>query len=178
MVDKRPPSEEVHKNQEELLKLIEDKEKKGKNITNEVIEELALLLQNAPKQEEQQGGLFGLLGFTPETKSLAIERATLQTSIKKKLAREAKLFGTVGKSTAAEQLKRAGNQINVEESSQISTVAAKALQAFGDEVKLSGAISNLLNDGARNLASGKLSKKEEDKLYDDILTQLRKTYLF
>ena len=178
IVSKLPPSEKAHNDQEELLKLIEDREKKGKNITNEVVEELALLLQNAPTQEEEQGGLFGLLGFAPESKSLAIERATLQTGIKKRLSQEAKLFGTVGKSKAAKQLEKAGNQINVEESSQISTVAAKALQAFGDEVKLSGAIGNLLNDAAQKLASGNLPKKEEDKLYDEILTRLRKTYLF
>ena len=178
IVAKLPPSEKAHNDQEELLKLIEDREKKGKNITNEVVEELALLLQNAPTQEEEQGGLFGLLGFAPESKSLAIERATLQTGIKKRLSQEAKLFGTVGKSKAAKQLEKAGNQINVEESSQISTVAAKALQAFGDEVKLSGAIGNLLNDAAQKLASGNLPKKEEDKLYDEILTRLRKTYLF
>lgn len=178
IVSKLPPSEKAHNDQEELLKLIEDREKKGKNITNEVVEELALLLQNAPTQEEEQGGLFGLLGFAPESKSLAIERATLQTGIKKRLSQEAKLFGTVGKSKAAKQLEKAGNQINVEESSQISTVAAKALQAFGDEVKLSGAIGNLLNDAAQKLASGNLPKKEEDKLYDEILTSLRKTYLF
>ena len=177
-VNKRPPTKEVHNSQEDLLKLVENKEKTGRNITNEVIEELAILVQNAPKKEEEQGGLLGLLGFAPEVKSLAIERATLQASIKKRLAREAKLFGTVGKSTAAEQLKRAGNQINVEESSQTSAIARKALQAFGDEVKLSGVVNNLLNDGADKLASGKLSKKEEDKLYDDILARLRKTYLF
>ncbi|WP_333232643.1 hypothetical protein, partial [Microcoleus sp. Pol12B5] len=74
IVAKLPPSDKAHNDQEELLKLIEDREKKGKNITNEVVEELALLLQNAPTQQEEQGGLFGLLGFAPESKSLAIER--------------------------------------------------------------------------------------------------------
>lgn len=178
VVNKLPPSEKAHQDQEELLKLIEDREKKGKNITNEVVEELALLLQNAPTQEEEQGGLFGLLGFTPKTKSLAIERATLQAGIKKRLSQEAKLFGTVGKSKAAKQLEKAGNQINIEESSQVSTIATKALQAFSEEVKLSGSVGNLLNDAAQKLASGNLSKKEEDKLYDEILAKLRKTYLF
>ena len=152
--------------------------KKGKNITNEVIEELALVFQNAPTHQEEQGGLLGLLGYTPETKSLAIERATLQASVKKRLSQEAKLFGVVGKSKAAKQLEKAGNQINVEESSQVSTTASKALHSFGEEAKLSGTVSNLLNAAATKMADGTLSKQAEDKLYDEILASLRKTYLF
>ena len=173
-----PPSEKAYQQQEELLQLVEDREKKGKNITNEVIEELALVLQNAPTHQEEQGGLLGLLGYTPETKSLAIERATLQASVKKRLSQEAKLFGVVGKSKAAKQLEKAGNQINVEESSQVSTTASKALHSFGEEAKLSGTVSNLLNAAATKMADGTLSKQAEDKLYDEILASLRKTYLF
>jgi hypothetical protein len=173
-----PPSEIAYQRQEELLQMIEEREKKGKNITNEVIEELAVVLQNAPTHQEEQGGLLGLLGYTPQTRSLAIERATLQAGIKKRLSQEAKLFGTVGKSKAAQQLEKAGNLINVEESSQTSVTASKALRSFGEEAKLVGSVSNLLNAAATKMADGTLSKQGEDKLYDEILASLRKTYFF
>ena len=113
-----------HKQQQELVDLIEKEEKKGKRITNDTINELTDMVTDAPKIEQQQGGLLGMLGYSPESRSLAIEKAQLQASIKKQLTREKKLFGTVGKSRAASELKKAGNKINVEESAEISDTAA------------------------------------------------------
>lgn len=167
-----------HKQQQELLDLVEKEEKKGKRITNDTINELTDMVVDAPKVESSQGGLLGMLGFAPESRSLAIEKAQLQSSIKKQLTREKKLFGTVGKSRAASELKKAGNQINVEESAEISDTASKALDAFDKEKNLSGSVSNSINRGAGRIAAGESAKSVEREIYQEVLDELQKTYRF
>lgn len=167
-----------YKQQQELINLIEKEEKRGRKINNDTISELADMVTGAPSKQEEQGGLLDLLGFTPETRSLALEKAQLQASIKKQLSREKKLFGTVGKSRAADELAKAGNKINVQESAEISDTAAKALEAFDKEKALSGATSRALNRGSERLANGENPKKVEREIYDEILIELQKTYRF
>ncbi|MCC5616376.1 hypothetical protein LC605_15115 [Nostoc sp. CHAB 5836] len=167
-----------HKQQQELVDLIEKEEKRGKKINNDTIQELTDMVIGAPKIQQSQGGLFDLLGFTPETRSLAVEKAQLQAGIKRQLSREKKLFGTVGKSRAAEDLAKAGNQINVEGSAEISETASKALDAFDKEKNLSGATSSAINRAAERIANGENLKKVEKEAYDEILASLQKTYKF
>ncbi|MGL5876758.1 MAG: hypothetical protein ACRC2V_03080, partial [Xenococcaceae cyanobacterium] len=165
--------------QEELVKLIDREEKRGKKITNETVAELADMVTTTPTvKEESGGGLFDLLGFTPTERSTAIEKAQLQASIKRQLSREKKLFGTVGKSRAASELERGDNRINVEKSAELSEDATKALTAFEQEKNLSGSVSRLLNDGATRLANGENVKKVEKELYERIFEELSKTYKF
>ena len=59
-----------HKQQQELLDLVEKEEKKkGKRITNDTINELTDMVVDAPKVESSQGGLLGMLGFSaPESR--------------------------------------------------------------------------------------------------------------
>ncbi|ACC81155.1 hypothetical protein Npun_R2601 [Nostoc punctiforme PCC 73102] len=167
-----------HKQQQELVDLIEKEEKRGKKINNDTIQELTDMVVGAPKVQESQGGLFDLLGFSPETRSLAVEKAQIQASIKRQLAREKKLFGTVGRSRAAEDLAKAGNQINVAESAEISETASKALDAFDKEKNLSGATSTAINRASERIANGENPKKVEKEVYDEVLASLQHTYKF
>lgn len=167
-----------HKQQQELIDLIEKEEKRGRKINNDTIAELTDMVVGAPKITESQGGLFDLLGFSPETRSLAVEKAQLQASIKRQLSREKKLFGVVGKSKAAQDLAKAGNQINVEESAQISDTAAKALDSFDKEKNLSGEVSRSINEAAERIANGENAKKVEKETYERVLASLQKTYKF
>ncbi|NJN10033.1 MAG: hypothetical protein HC815_19390 [Richelia sp. RM1_1_1] len=167
-----------HKQQQELINLIEKEEKKGKKINSDTINELTDMVTGSPKVEEQQGGLLGMLGFSPESRSLAIEKAQLQANIKKQLTREKKLFGTVGKSRAASELEKAGNKINIEESAQISATAAKALDAFDKEKNLSGKVSSAINKGSERIAAGESMNLVEREIYQEVLDELSKTYRF
>lgn len=167
-----------HKQQQELVDLIEKEEKKGKKITNDTIKELTDLIITAPTVANDQGGLFGLLGFEPESRSLAIEKAQVQANIKRQLSREKKLFGIVGKSKAAQDLEKAGNKIDVEKSSEISDIASKALIAFDQEKGLSGRVSDLINSAAKRVADGESRSKVEKETYRDIVDHLKKTYKF
>jgi hypothetical protein len=168
-----------HRQQQDLLEVVEKEEKKGKKITNDTIEELSDMVTNAPTITESQGGLFDLLGFSPESRSLAIEKAQIQSAIKRQLQREKRLFSTVGKSKAASDLAKAGNKINVEESSEIADIAEKALGAFDQEKMLTGKVSTLLNQAAEKLANNqKGSAKIIKEVYEQVLDELQKTYRF
>ena len=168
-----------HRQQQDLLELVEKEEKKGKKITNDTIEELSDMVTNAPTVTESQGGLFDLLGFSPESRSLAIEKAQIQSAIKRQLQREKRLFSTVGKSKAASDLAKAGNKINVEESSEIADIAEKALGAFDQEKMLTGKVSTLLNQAAEKIAGNpKGSAKIIKEVYEQVLDELQKTYRF
>lgn len=167
-----------HKQQQELVDMIEKEEKKGKKITNDTIKELTDMITTAPTVTSDQGGLFGLLGFEPESRSLAIEKAQVQANLKRQLSREKKLFGIVGKSKAAQDLEKAGNKIDVEKSSEISDTASKALVAFDQEKGLSGKVSDLVNSAAKRIADGESRSKVEKETYRDIVDHLKKTYKF
>ena len=168
-----------HRQQQDLLELVEKEEKRGKKVTNDTIEELSDMVTNAPSKTESQGGLLDLLGFTPETRSLALEKAQVQSAIKRQLSRDKRLFSTVGKSKAAQDLEKAGNKINVEESNEIADIAGKALNAFDQEKMLTGKVSTLLNQAAERLAG---NSKGQDKIiketYEQVLDELQKTYRF
>ncbi|MEH2135438.1 hypothetical protein [Nostoc sp.] len=161
--------------QSDLVKLIEDHEKKGKKVTNDTISELADDVNAAPTKEEG-GGLLGLLGFEPNQRSLAIEKAEVQSDIKRRLSREKKLFGVVSKSTAAKQLEKAGNKIDIEGSKQTSQSADLALRVFDQEKTYTGAISTALNKAAGRIADGENPKKVKDETYAEILKQIQETY--
>lgn len=167
-----------HKQQQELVEMLEKEEKKGRKITNETIKELTDMITSAPTVESDQGGLFGLLGFEPESRSLALEKAQIQANLKRQLSKEKKLFGTVGKSKAASDLEKAGNKINVDASSQIAETASKALDAFDQEKSLSGEVSKLINDAAKRIADGESRARVEKEIYSQVVNSLKKTYKF
>ncbi|ARV58062.1 hypothetical protein BZZ01_04915 [Nostocales cyanobacterium HT-58-2] len=162
------------KQQSELLELVEKQEKKGRKITNDTIKELAEMVNAAPKKQEEEGGLLGLLGFSPEQRSLALEKAEIQSEIKRRLSREKKLFGTVGKSSAAKDLERAGNQIDVGASKEVSEQADIALRVFDEEKNFTGSVSDALNRAAERIADGENSKKVKDEVYAEILAEIQK----
>jgi hypothetical protein len=157
-----------HKEQSELVDLINKQEKKGKRITNEGISELTDMISNAPKKQEA-GGLLGMLGFTPEARSLAVEKAEIQAHIKRQLSTDKKLFGTVGRGRNAAKLERGGNKIDSEQSSAISADADRALRVFDREKRYSGKTADAINSAALRIANGEKSAKVKDDVYREVL---------
>ena len=111
------------------------------------------MTSTAPKQQES-GNLLTLLGFDPEERSLALEKAQISASIKRQLNKDKKLFGTVGKSRAADELSKAGNKINIEESAAVSQSASTTATLFEKKKFEAGEIDNILNRSAERLANG------------------------
>jgi superfamily II DNA helicase RecQ len=151
--------------QRSLAKLVDNRSKRNE-ITNSVLRELVDTARSSATQSQVTMTLFG----AEEVKnSLALEKAQLQAGIKRRLAKEKKLFGTVGRATSAESLSRAGNQINVEGSKAVSDKAAIALNTFDRMKNLKGDVSDRINEAARRIADGESARTVEADLYKEIL---------
>jgi phage gp29-like protein len=160
-----------HQQQRSLVNLIEQQSKKRRNITNEVVRELADSVRSATQRTETQ---FDLFGATQLVQDNAMERAVLTASVRQRLSREKKLFGTVGKSKAAADLERAGNVIDVLSSQKLSREAALTLGIFDQLKHLSGPVNTALNRAADRMLAGESAKRVQDDLYQEITTELPK----
>ena len=152
--------------QRALVDLINSKEKSGRRLTNETVRELTDVVKSSVTQTQTQ---FDLFGASEVQKNLAIEKAQLQSNIRQRLGREKRLFGTVAKSTAAEELARAGNQIDVNRSGEIASTAGATLAVFDQLKNMSGPISKRINDATEAIAEGANRKVVERQLYEDIV---------
>jgi len=142
-----------------------EKESKRRNLSDSFLTELADTVKNSSESLSIQFDLFGgqeIIG------SNAIEKAHLQSQIKKRLSREKRLFGLVAKSKAANELMKAGNLINQGASKEISKEAASTLQIFDHLKNVSGPISKALNQGADRILKGESPKKVEDDVFEEM----------
>jgi hypothetical protein len=155
-----------HHEQEALHKLAEGK---GKAITNDHLRELAEEVKQAPTAKAVTRDLFG---SNEEELSLALHKTKVQSEIKRRLATEKRLFGTVSKSKAAAELARGGNVIDAERSGQISHEASTTLQAFDQLKHLKGPVSHALNEAAERIHAGESVKHVTDATYRRILHEL------
>lgn len=163
--------------QEALVKLIAKEEKRGRRITNDVVAELADMTNTAPKKQEG-ANLLTLLGFDPEERSLAIEKAQVSASVKRQLSKDKNLFGTVGRGKNAQQLKRGGNKINVEESAAISQNASTTLTLYEKQKSQTGKIDQILNSSAERLANGEKRDKIAKEAREQIEIYLQQRFKY
>ncbi len=154
-----------HAQQDSLAKMIESQDRKGRNVTNAMVSELVDTVKASGTTQTQTLDLFG---NSVDEKSLAIEVAGLQAFVKRKLGRDKKLFGSVSRSSAAKDLERAGNEINVDDSAKIAKEADIGLTTFDQFKNLASPVSKLLNEGARRIVDGESKKKVEDDIYEKI----------
>ena len=155
--------------QRSLAQLVSNRSKR-KEITNSVLRELVDTARSSATQSQTTMTLFG----AEEIKSsLALEKAQLQAGIKRRLAREKKLFGTVGRSQSAKSLSKAGNQINVEGSQAVSQQVGQALDKFDRMKNLKGDVSDRINEAAKRIANGESLRTVESDLYQRILSEVR-----
>jgi hypothetical protein len=151
--------------QVDLYKLSETKTKKGK-LTDDAFQELA---DSVKASQSSQGTLFDLFGASTVEKSNALERASLASSIKQQMSRDKKLFGLVSKTKVAQDLARAGNQIDKEGSGKIADQASQLLGVFDQLKNTSGGISSVLNSYASQVSDGKMTPtKAKSDAYKEI----------
>lgn len=154
-----------HADQHKLVEMIEA-ESKHRKLTNDVIRELA---ETIASSESQITLLDSLFGAETVMESTAIEKAELSAYIRKRLAREKRLFGIVARNRNASELSRGNNQIDTDTSSAIARDADKALTIFNQLKNKSGQISRLLNDAAKQLRTHTTPNDLKDRLYSEIL---------
>lgn len=160
-----------HHEQRALLKLVDKAQARKKDaITNGHLKELTDVVKSSRSVRTETRDLFG---SSTEDESLALHKAKLQSTIKDRLSKEKRLFGVVGKGRNADELAKAGNQINVGESAKISQEAAAALGGFDLLKNLSGDVSRHLNDGAERLHKGENAATVNAETYRRVLKALR-----
>lgn len=160
-----------HTQQRALVEMVEQREKRGGKITNDTLSELTEVVRSSSTQTEFTLDLFG---GSETQKSLAFEKAELQSKIRQRLSREKRLFSTVGRSRAAEELARAGNQINVSESANIAAEAQTSLRVFDQMKNMTSGISRLINSAAERVANGENKRTVERELYNEVLERISK----
>ena len=133
----------------ELLK------KERRNISADVIRELADIVLNASRQNSVT--LFDLGCFMA---SNALHLAELQAYIKQRLSRDRRLFRTVAKSRNAESLSRANNHIDRDKSSQIADESDYVLRLFDELKAYKNSVTQLLNEFADRLGNGENCKDD------------------
>lgn len=160
-----------HTLQHKLLELVKD-EGKRRSISNDVIRELADIIDQSPTVLTTQQTLFGL----EETSSvLALEKARLLAELRVKLQREKRLFGLVSKQQTATELQQGGNWINTQKSQQISEEAAIVLGCFDTLKLVSGPVSTAVNRALLELSqmtSDEARKSIKAELYQEVKTAL------
>jgi len=133
----------------ELLK------KEKRNISADVIRELADIVLNASRQNSVT--LFDLGCFMA---SNALHLAELQAYIKHRLSRDRRLFRTVAKSRNAESLSRANNHIDRDKSAQIADESDYVLRLFDELKAYKNSVTQLLNEFADRLGNGENCKDD------------------
>lgn len=109
-----------------------------------------------------------LFGDDEEEVNLGLHKAGVSTAVEEALSREKRLFGTVAKSRNAEDLERAGNQINAEESAKLSDAAKENLAVYRTVRKSAGPVAALENEAAERIHKG----EPKAKVYSDVLKRL------
>ncbi|MBI4739003.1 hypothetical protein HY772_05595 [Candidatus Woesearchaeota archaeon] len=158
-----------HDQQRSLVDLVDKAQTRGRRITNDVIQELADTVKASTQSTSTQ---FDLFGSSDVQINNALERASLISSFRQRLSREQRLFSTVGKSKAAEDLARAGNLIDVERSQQIGREAAGVLAIFDQLKNVSGEVGDRINEAATRIQNGENPKKVQDDIYKRLVDEL------
>lgn len=151
--------------QRQIINLVQNKEKSGKHIPNDVVSSLAKHVVNAPNYETQTQGLFGMQS---ETRSLAIEKAQVDAGILRNLRGEKAAFGAVKSQARADQLSRAGNVIKPEENRAISDRATQAIELYNRLSQRAGPVNKAVETAAMEISLGQETKATIDRATAEI----------
>jgi len=155
---------DVPSQQEAILKLIQKREAKGRNVTNSVIEELGRMVRGSAEHTETQENLFGVQEMT---RNLALEKAEVSDFIRRQIGQEKRLFSGVASESTAEKLGAKGNVIKAEENAKIAAEAAQAQELYDRLSTRAGDVDEILNRAADELANGEEPNAVKQRAYED-----------
>lgn len=154
-----------HQQQWDILKLVEDRESKGKPVSDAALSEMIRLVKSSGVHLETQSSLFGEQEIAH---SLAFEKGELSAYVRKQLGEERRAFSAVASEGRAERLGREGNKINPERNAKIAQEAAQAQEVYDKLSGRVGAVSDALEAGARRLAEGEPAAKVKAETYEAV----------
>lgn len=158
-----------HQLQNEVMVMIDKHEKRGKNVLDEHVVEMADDVSGAPtKAKASDQTKIKFEGEKEvETESLAFEVYEVKRYVKTRLGKERRLFDLVSKSKNAELLINAGNVINIQESANVSREAAMLMEFF-DRFKNTAPISTMLKEAAKRIGDGENANSVRKETYDRV----------
>ena len=131
--------------------------------------EVVAQVRSAPVVQGQQVDLFG----NTEAMSLMGQKADLVVKIRQDLLQDKRFFRTAAK--GADRLEETGNKIDRAGNKAIAADTERILSVF-DQLKYSpGPVSELLNDGARQIAEGGKAKVIADRIRGDIAEAVKRS---
>jgi hypothetical protein len=142
----------------------------GRDMSDAKFAEIVEQVRNTPRVVVDDGQ--GRLPWLDEEPLLLMEqKADLVVKIRSDLLKDKRFFGTAAR--GADRLEQAGNRINVEGNKAIAADAEQVLSMF-DRLKYApGPVSDLLNDGARQIAEGAKAKVVADRIRDQVAEAVR-----
>ncbi len=159
--------------QKAVLDSVQKAAARGKDMTPaQIAESIRVGMRPGSEITETQDSLFG---SHAETRSLFAETGELSDYIRKQLASEKRLFGTVASNAAAERLGGAGNVINAAENSRIAGETTQAQAVYDKLSGMSGPVSDAIANGARELATGKDVNAIKSSTYEAVRRAISET---
>jgi hypothetical protein len=155
--------------QVELVKLLE---REGKNLTDGQLTQLADQVAGTKATTERQATLFG----QQEIKSFnLLEKAKLADYVASKIADEKREFGTIARNKSG--LERVG-EFDQGAAGEIANQARQSQDLFNIRKVQVGAISDILNDAARQMKGlkGKALQELQEQTYERVRQELSKTF--
>jgi hypothetical protein len=141
----------------------------GQDMSDAKFTEMVAQVRSAPVVQGDQVDLFG----NTEAMSLMSQKADLVVKIRSDLLKDKRFFSTAAR--GADRLEQAGNTINVAGNKAIAADTTQVLAMF-DELKYTeGPVSDLLNDGARQIAEGAKPGVIADRIRGDIAEAVRRS---
>jgi len=158
--------------QEAILKLIEQAERRGRHVSDDTVDELARMAKGAGTHTETQETLFGAQEMT---RNLALEKAEVSSYIRDQIGQEKRLFGSVADETKAGRLKAGGNTINASKNRAIAESARQAQELYDRLSTRAGDVDDILSRAARDLAQGKEAPNAiKQRSYEQVRAALSK----
>lgn len=154
-----------------IAREIESKEKSGRSVNDGTVKEMIRLANDGPQRTETQTDLFGT---SESRRTLYTEMAEVSDYVRKQIATEKKLFGTVSTEGVAQQLSRSGNVIKAGENKAISEGASQAQAIYDKMSGKAGDVNEILRQAAEDLADGKSAKQVKEAAYGRIRESLSK----
>jgi len=159
-----------HADQQALYDLMRQREQGGKRLTNDQLGELIRLNQRTSTvterpEDEVQTSMFG---EEEMTRSLLPEKAEISDYVRKQLAAEKKLFGTVAAAPAAERLTEAGNIVLTTQNAQIAERANQGILLYDRLSTSVGPIDSILDQSAKSLAGGESAHEVKQSAYRQV----------
>jgi hypothetical protein len=158
-----------HEDQHAVMELLDRAERGKQRVTDDELRELVRRVTGAEKTVETQESLFG---SQSHERNHALEEARLSAYVKDRLSREKRLFGSVSKKTAADELGGAGNVLDTDKNARIATDAAQAQEVYDKLSLRAGPINDAIKEATRRTVKGDPQTPVRHNLYETIRKEI------